>query len=252
MINISKKNSDIAEICGAIIGDGWIETKGKALYITGHPTEDKVYYDQYLASLFSKNFIKVKPKIYRYWRVYGFGVYKQKIIKEIIKLGIKTGNKSSNIRIPKWIFVKEKFMIAVLRGIFDSDGSFYCGKCYGKYDNAFRKKYHCQPRIQITSISKNLIIDTFKIMLDLGFHPEKIKSRKEGFKCGRNCKKSYLIRLNRLKEIKNWFKLFKLSANPKHISKFKLWIKFGFCPPSTTLEERRKILKGEININSYY
>lgn len=53
---------EIAEICGAIIGDGWIESRGNALYIAGNKIEDKDYYDYYLAPLISKVLFKVKAK----------------------------------------------------------------------------------------------------------------------------------------------------------------------------------------------
>ena len=32
------------------------------------------------------------------------------------------------------------------------------------------------------------------------------------------------------------------SNNPKHITKFKIWKQFGFCPPHTNLEQRKEIL----------
>lgn len=66
---------ELAEICGAIMGDGWIESRGHALYIAGHPTEDKDYYDFHLAPLVSKVLFKVKTKEYKYWSVYGIHIY---------------------------------------------------------------------------------------------------------------------------------------------------------------------------------
>lgn len=40
--------------------------------------------------------------------------------------------------------------------------------------------------------------------------------------------------------------------NPVNITKYTIWKKFGFCPPKLSSEERRKILKGDINPYSYY
>ena len=192
---------EIAEICAAIIGDGWIESSEKSLYIAGHLTEDRPYYDEYLVPLFKRLFVEVKPKEYAYWRVYGLGIHRTKIIKKIIDLGVKKGKKAHIVSFPDWIFFKKKFMVAALRGIFDTDGGFHCKKCYGKYDNKFRKQYHCQPRIVISSTSKKLIFQIYEIMNKLGFNPERIKSREAEFARGRNNRKNYFIKLNRLDEI---------------------------------------------------
>ena len=35
--------------------------------------------------------------------------------------------------------------------------------------------------------------------------------------------------------------------NPKHITRYLMWKKFGFCPPYTTLEERKQMLKKEVS-----
>ena len=57
-----KMNVEIAEILGAFIGDGWIESSLNSIYITGDKIEDKDYYDNFLAPIFSKNFVDIKPK----------------------------------------------------------------------------------------------------------------------------------------------------------------------------------------------
>jgi intein/homing endonuclease len=247
-----QKSKEIAEICAAIIGDGWIESSEKGLYLTGHPIDDKEYYDFHMAPLFTKNFIKVKPKLYPYWKVYGFGTYKKKIITRMINLGVKKGHKANTVTFPNWIFSKKEFMISALRGIFDTDGNFHCKKCYGKYDNKFRKKYHCQPRILINSTSKRLIFQIIHIMKKLELHPERIKTREKNFSGGKNNKESYFVKLNKLNEIKLWFEELKLSSNKKHISKYLVWKRFGFCPPMLTPSQRENILSNKICPHSYY
>ncbi len=143
-------------------------------------------------------------------------------------------------------------MKSTLRGLFDADGSFNCKRCYGKYDNEFRKKYHCQPRIEIRLTSEKLIKQIFVIIQRLDLFPSSIKIRPEGFFCGKNCRESYLIRLNRLKDIKQWFENLQLSNNPKHLTKYFMWKKYGFCPPYTTVKDRKAILNGEIDPYLYY
>ena len=246
------KESDkekLAEICGAFIGDGWIESRGTSCYLAGHLSEDKEYYDKHIVRLFKETLIQVKPKMYPYWGVYGIGVHKKEIINLLVQLGIQKGKKVYSTEVPEWILsAHRKIKIAFLRGLFDTDGNFHCKKCYGRYDNSFRKKYHCQPRIVINAVSSKLMIQAFNILEELGLHPESIKSR-----VGKgNRKPSFIIKLNKLDEMKQWFEILKLSANPKHTTKYLLWKKFGFIPPKTTIEERKNILKGEIDIYSYY
>ena len=51
--------------------------------------------------------------------------------------------------------------------------------------------------------------------------------------------------------VNKWFEIIG-SNNPKHITKYLIWKKHGFCPTKTNLKERRKILKGKIDVYSYY
>ena len=247
-----KQTKELSEILGTISGDGWIESTEKGLYIVGNIKDDKEYFDKHLGPLFSKTLIEVKPKIYPYWSVYGIHTYKQEIIRDVIKLGIKKGKKVDSVKVPKWIFSSREFMVFFLKGLFDTDGNFGCKKCYGRYDNEFNKKYHTQPIVRIDSISKQLLVDVFEIMKRLDLHPEKIKMRKGGLKCGKWCMDSYFIKLNKRDEIKTWFETLKLSSNPKHIDKYLIWKKFGFYPPKINSIERKEILKGKINPYFYY
>jgi hypothetical protein len=74
-------NAEVAELLGAFIGDGWIEKRKKGMYILGNITEDKEYYDNFLAPLFSKHFTLVIPKEFSYWSVYGICTYKNTSLK---------------------------------------------------------------------------------------------------------------------------------------------------------------------------
>ena len=42
------------------------------------------------------------------------------------------------------------------------------------------------------------------------------------------------------------------SMNSVKFSRFEIWKKFGFCPPHTTLEQRKDILNGKLDIYSIY
>ncbi len=56
------QDSKIAELCGAIMGDGWIQENESGFFIAGDPEEDKEYYDEHLSQLINK--ILKKKKIF--------------------------------------------------------------------------------------------------------------------------------------------------------------------------------------------
>ena len=56
-----KINSEIAELCGVILGDGHLHNTENRITITGS-TEDLFYYRNYLMPLFKKYF-KIEPKL---------------------------------------------------------------------------------------------------------------------------------------------------------------------------------------------
>jgi len=94
-------NSEVAEILGAFLGDGWIESRKKTAYILGNKEEDKPYYDNYLSPLFLKNFKHVKVKLFEKWNVYGIVIYRKRIIENLINLGFLVGKKCYNASIPE-------------------------------------------------------------------------------------------------------------------------------------------------------
>ena len=246
-------NAQIAEILGAFIGDGWIEKRGTALYITGDSTEDKPYYDFILAPMFSRVFTKVLPRHFPYWQVYGLVTYKQEVILKAKALGFQDGKKVRLAKIPDDILSSgnKKVMAAVLRGIFDTDGSFFCGRARGKQDCEWRKKHHCCARIEIKVVSKVLIDNIKRASEYLGIRSPPIKTTKAEFRNNKNNSEAYSFVVNRKESIKKWFELVK-PHNPKHLTKYQIWKKFGFIPPYTKLRDRRAILNGELNPEEYY
>tara|TARA_Y100000310_G_scaffold299767_1_gene334881 strand:+ start:546 stop:1280 length:735 start_codon:yes stop_codon:yes gene_type:complete len=238
-----KINPEIAEILGAFIGDGWIESRGNAFYITGDKLEDKDYYDNFLAPLFSKWFCKVKPKEFSYWNVYGIGCFKRRIVENCLKLGFQSGTKALNVKIPKEIMnsSNQEIIRAVLRGIFDTDGSFWCEKSRSKNSVQWKRTHHHHPELQIGSCSKQLL-EQIKILLER-FHIEsKVSLRtKAGFTNNRNRNNYYGLRIRKIGEIKKWFNIIG-SNNPRHQTRYAVWKKLGYLPPRTTITQRKEML----------
>ncbi|MDP2908118.1 MAG: hypothetical protein Q8O03_09385 [Nanoarchaeota archaeon] len=144
-------NPALSELIGAIIGDGnmYFSSKHKKYYfeITGDKHLDKDYLI-YLCKLIQKLFNK-KLKLYIRGRGLRLRFYSKEILlflKEDLKMHTGAG-KSLNVKIPKLILKNKELMKFCVRGLFDTDGSFFlCNKGY-------RKDYPC---IELGTCSDNL------------------------------------------------------------------------------------------------
>jgi hypothetical protein len=244
---ILNKNPEIAEILGAFIGDGWIESDKDALYITGSPTEDKDYYDKHLASLFSKHFTFVKPRNFSYWGVYGIVTYKKEIIKKAIGLGFQVGPKSLVAEIPKEILKtkNEDIIKSILRGIFDTDGSFWCDRSRAETSTEWKRTHNYSPKISITSCSRLLLEQMQTLLKKLKIESKVIQKSVKGFKCNRNINDSFVLHIGRKEDILSWFKLIGTN-NPRHNTKLEVWKKLRYLPPRTKISDRIKMLKNHL------
>lgn len=247
----SQDKEIIAELCGAIIGDGWIQSDERCFFIAGDPTEDKDYYDKYLIKIFDRVGIKTTPKEFPYWKVYGIGIYKKEIIQKLLSWKIPKGKKVHTAKIPEWIFnSKKKIVYAFLRGFFDADGSVFCQKDYTKYANDFNSKYHCKIRIRMSSVSIELIKQIQKLCDKFGIKCV-VRTIKRGHIVERNCQDVNIIEINSIEHVNQWFNEVKPS-NGKHTTKYLIWKKHGFCPPYTTIKQRKDILKNKLNPYTLY
>lgn len=219
--------------------------------MAGNPIDDKDYYDYHIIPLVSKIIMPVQPKNFPYWGVYGIGIYRKEIIKQLLKAGLLKGKKVASTHIPKWIMkLNKRIKIAFLRGVFDTDGCIHMQKDYTKYANGFNAHYHTKARIRIISISKDMISELSKILRSLRFRFV-TRIRSGGFKYNRNNSQSYYIEINSIKDVHRFFNEVKPS-NPKHITKYLIWREFGFCPPNTNINTRKEILKNRINPFNLY
>lgn len=242
---MAKINANFAEFFGAFLGDGWIPKQSNALYIVGHSRDDRDYYDQYfhgLALKVNKNF---NLRAYPYWKVYGVSAYDKSLIKQLTPFEFIIGKKSRIAKFPPWIVENVELYQFALRGLFDTDGTFSCKKCYGKYDNNFRKMFHCQPRVSFSTSSRILAHQLCSMLVVSGFNPglgvKEVSYSNEPVYC---------IRIDRLSEIDRWFRGF--SMNPKHISKYLIWKKYGFYPPKLSDVQRKLILLGLLDPYDFY
>ena len=251
-----KRNENTAELVGLSFGDGSLtrrkNSKRMKFQLRGDLREEKESYDKHIAPLFNKEIMmplfnrKVGFAYNIKKNIYGIGVESVKIEKVLNYLGIPSGIKKE-LFIPLWIKNKEKYIKRFLRGLFDTDGCVYCQRNYSIKQN----KYHTQIRLYLASTSKNLINEIFNLLNSLDFKCRIHKREKHTDLRGFNCQALYILRIDGGIQTEKWFREIG-SQSQKHTTKYRVWKKFGFCPPKTSLEYRKKMLKNELDPYIYY
>ncbi|MEK6940095.1 MAG: LAGLIDADG family homing endonuclease [Nanoarchaeota archaeon] len=149
-----KLNSELSELVGAFIGDGYLSKYGKnriVVGITGNAVLDEEYLKIHLVSIVKKYFPSTKPSFcYRKdENTLQVRFYSQELATFFLSLGFTPGIKTRTIIIPKIIEADNKLLYATIRGIFDTDGCLFFD-CRKKYRNPY-------PRITIQMASIPLI-----------------------------------------------------------------------------------------------
>lgn len=238
-----------AEIIGFFVADGSLQESHISFW--GHITEDMSYYDTVLKPLFLKEFnFLARPHKKPSNSVYGFYVCNRRILDYFIKeLRISPGNKTYVVRIPKIIMNSDKEAIwtSFIRGFADGDGNFNCGRYTGDAYRPILRVLHTRPRIQLRSVSKNLIADIAELLvrLDIKYTIHRTKARKESEH------EAYTLQICRRESIEKWMEIINFN-NPTQKTKYHIFKKHGFLPPYTTMVQRLSILKGETCPLSYY
>ncbi|MBL7055508.1 hypothetical protein ISS07_01195 [Candidatus Woesearchaeota archaeon] len=249
-----KESNSIAEFLGWHLGDGCLSAKkGKLQFsLTGDISEEKEFYTKEILPIMNKLFEKQlkQPFILKYYRSVGVcGIYtaNKKFTSHLRKSFNLNVGKKKNIFVPKYVktSLQKKNL---LRGLFDTDGSIYFCKSYVKRKTLSPHNiFHYIPKMKLATISKKLISDIFNMLLDLGFSPriqKPIQQRK-------NELPMHSVVMDTKKDVLKWLKEIGF-RNLKHNTKVEIWEKFGFCPPKTTLKERRLILENELDPISFY
>lgn len=146
-----KKNDELAELIGIILGDGGITDRSVVISIHS----DAEDYIQRITSLVQK-VLNYSPKFHKRKdkNVIDLKIHSVHIVKSLVQLGLKKGNKVKNqIKIPSWIKKNDDYFIPCIRGLIDTDG--YIGK-YLKHSGRYTWfQYH----VGFTNHSTRLIED---------------------------------------------------------------------------------------------
>jgi len=192
MVEPQMSNS-FAEILGILNGDGHISNFKYEVCIVGDLREKEYY--SYLKNLFENEF-SMKFTLYRaphYLKLRNYSIQLSNLLTK--KYNLPKGNKLGKLKIPKQIFASKNFLKSYIRGIYDTDGSFYLR----------RKK---DPVIEITSADPSFLKEIKDALIFLGFIVAKGNQR---------------IFIYRKEGICKFFKVIK-PANSKHLKKYQNYL----------------------------
>ncbi|MBR9693375.1 hypothetical protein GOV07_05650 [Candidatus Woesearchaeota archaeon] len=180
-----KMTDDLAEFLGVMAGDGHRAIHQYALVISISNLVDKEYGGRIVA-LFDELFsIQAKKRVLD--NLLQIFIYSKQAWEFIDKYH-PIGKKKNKLHIPS---LNKKHLKAYLRGLFDTDGSFY-------------ERGSGRAVVNISSRDPQFLNETKESLINLGFHPSV---------SGKN------LNINRKAEIDRFFRLIR-PANPKHQEKY--------------------------------
>lgn len=186
-------NEDLAEILGALNGDGHVSSLNYEISITGSKYLDLEYFS-HLKDILKKLFDLEFRISFQENRI-KLRAYSKKLVYLLHKkYNLPLGEKLGKLKIPEKL-KKDNLLTSYIRGLFDTDGTIYMR----------RKK---EPVIEISSADKSYL--------------KSVKSALESlnFKFGLGNNKIYLYNK---KEIVRFFNLIK-PANNKHLKKYQIYL----------------------------
>ena len=203
-IKLPTKDTKLAEFWGIMLGDGCIQKIKRykvgvyGLDIAGHSEDDYEYLIKFVKPL-CESLFKCKSRTYqsKVSKCLHINLDGKKIVEFFENNDFPAGNKIINkVRIPKWIKENKIFLSACLRGLYDTDGSFY------KLTN--QNSY----QIHFKNCNFYLLQDVRESLIKLDINPSKII-----------CNKSLVV--TKKSEIEKFYKVIGFS-NPKHLNKIKV------------------------------
>lgn len=163
-IKIPLKNTKLAELMGALAGDGGLSSKQMNFYL--NLKKDQPYAD-ILTNIINELFrVKVSQIKREKVSTLVLTVSSTRLICFLRNCGLPVGNKiKQGIDIPSWVYKHKSWEKAFIRGLFDTDGCTYVD--HHKYKN----KIYGHISIAITSYSNVLLSNVYGLLLDLGYKP---------------------------------------------------------------------------------
>lgn len=183
---------DLAELIGIVFGDGYINHYPDYHYrieISGHSVTDYKYHCTYISSLFQILFgIRPRIRVRKDQQTIVTRLDSKRVFSLLSDAGVPHGRKKY-LSIPNWILEDKRYLIAFLRGIFDTDGSIII-------------RTRGQHSISLGLKNQELILQIKNLLEQMGYFVSYHYSRqkdKRGFESESHC-----IRINQKELIKRF------------------------------------------------
>lgn len=200
LIHTPNYSENLAELMGIFLGDGHLSK-----YQASITTNSKTDYDHALFSgyLIKKLFgISTTIKKKKYENTVNVVASSKNLVNKLHSLGMPIGNKiQNNLTIPSWIYSKQTYQRAFIRGLFDTDGCIYLD------NHKINGKLYKYLGWTITSYADKLITDLLSLLRNLGFSPTHSETQKS-------------VYLRKTRDIYRYFIQIGTS-NPKHKKRYK-------------------------------
>lgn len=227
-------NELLAYETGVHIGDGSLHiTKGgtHSVRFYGHGEDDWLFISEIMPRIIKQLYNKnVRAKQCSDSNKCVLNICSKAVATFKQNIGLSVGKKTME-DLPKFIKQDRKLVINCIRGIADTDFSLYFTKN--------EKGQYSEPAILCVMNNKELIQNLGKYLESFGFDV-RIKTDIKRTRNGTNLIE-HRIGIYGRKNLEKWMNLIGFS-NPKHLTKYHIWKKFGYCNPKTRIDERLKIL----------
>lgn len=198
LITLPSPSEELAEFFGIMIGDGTIAKYqiGIALNLT-----DDREYANFVTELLSKLFatepsLQLRPKS----NCIVITTSSIVLVEYLTGLGLPKGDKlRAGLDVPTWILEDRRFIIACLRGMFDTDG------CVFWENHVIKGKTYSYPRVSFVSASLPLRTSIYEMLTQLELCPKMRNNRS--------------VNLEKAEDINSYFRIVGTS-NPKHTTRF--------------------------------
>lgn len=164
--NIPKKSEELAEFIGIMLGDGGLTYFQCTIYINSLTEQE---YAKYIKNMIKRLFnyeININKK--KKENVLILGISGVNIVKYLKGIGLSLGNKVKlQVGVPDWIWEKDVYIKACLRGLIDTDG------CFFQHRYTINKKEYQYYKMCFSNKSEPLLDFVKKGLEKLGFHPKR-------------------------------------------------------------------------------
>jgi len=214
-ITLPPLSEHLAEFLGALAGDGHLRIKHPAMIcIVTHKITDCDYL-LHLSKLFSDLF-HYQPTIAFQKNTIRLKFYSIELAEKLsTTYQLPAGKKKHNLHIPQQILHNRMYLLAYLRGLFDTDGSFT------RHHKSTRTHKESGGIVEICSLDRPFLLEVDIALRSLGFTTSvgdknvKVYSRKEI----------------------DWFFALIGSSNPKHLFKYWYYRRYGTIPLTIELTD---------------